>query len=172
MSTHDRDQYDMLSPRDLAITLRSVPRRFTTVRSRAGADRLVDVLERIGPSGARLDDLLAGASRGAALVGNAITMALTTNEPVVAHAVLDPSERVYTDDRSMRFDIAVDTITTEADGAAQRIEHATADDLSRDVAVTGGSTTTPLAIGQQLARELIGALILAERHIDWLETQA
>ncbi len=172
MSSHNRDQYDKLSPRDLAITLRSVPRRFTAVRSRADADRLVDVIERTGPSGARLDDLLTGASRGAALVGNALDAALTSNDPVVAHAVLDPSERVYTDDRVVRFDIAVDTITTEADDAADRIEHATADDLSRDVAVTGGETTTPLAIGQQLARELIGALNLAELHVAWLESQA
>ena len=172
MSSHDRDQYDKLAPRDLAITLRSVPRRFAAVQSRAGAPRLADVIGRTGPSGARLDDLLAGASRGAALVGNALDTALTTNDPVVAHAVLDPTERVYTDDRVMRFELAVDTISTEADGAAQRIEHATADDLSREVSVTGGGTTTPLAIGQQLARELIGALNSAERHVEWLESQA
>lgn len=166
-----RDQYDKLAPRDLAITLRSVPRRFEAVRARARADRLVDVLERTGPSGARLDDLLADASRGAALTSRAIDAALTSKDPVVSRAVLDPSERVYTDDRAMSFDIAVDTIAADADGAAERIEHATADELSRDVAVTGGQTTTPLAIGQQLARELIDALKVAERHIEWLESQ-
>ncbi len=167
-----RDQYDKLSPRDLAITLRSVPRRFGSVSNRAQADRLSEVIERTGPSGARLDELLADASRGSALVANALETSLASAEPIVAHAVLDPSERVYTDDRVIRFDVAVATISDEADGAAGRIEHATADELSRDVAVTGGGTTTPLAIGQQLARELIGALNLAERHVEWLESQA
>jgi len=171
MAPRDRDRFDQLAPRDLAITLRSLRRRLGSVQARSSADQLADVVEQAGPSGERLDDLMASALRGAAAISQALQTSLQTSEPVIASAVLDPSDRTFVDERTVDTATAVSGISAEAETAADRIEHASAGALSRDVPVTGGDTTTPLAIGQQLARELINALTAAERHVEWLESQ-
>ncbi len=171
MARSDRDRFDQLSPRDLAITLRSLHRRFGSIESRASSSKLVDVVGRVGPSGERLDDQLAEAARGAALTRSALDTALTSADPVIPAAVLDVSARVFTDQRDWTVEAAIVSIDEDAAAAAGRVEHATADDLSREVKVTGSGTSTPLAVAQQLARELIGALSVAERHVDWLEEQ-
>lgn len=167
-----RDRFDALAPRDVATTLRSLERRFGSVRKRALTPRLAAALERPGPTGLALDILITDAARGAALVASALDRALDAVEPVVAEAVLDPTERVYTDERGWTLDAAVDVLAREATSAADRIDKASADALSRAVTVTGGGATTPLAVAQQLARELIDTLTASERHIEWLESQA
>lgn len=166
-----RDRFDDLAPRDLIATLRSLERRFGSVKTRAGNERLTQVVARPGPSGSSIDSVVAEAARGGSLVVSALDRALDAVEPVVAAPVLDPSERVFTDDRGWSVEAAVDTIVGDALQAADRIDNATADALSRTVAVTGSGATTPLAVGQQLARELIEALTVSERHIEWLEQQ-
>lgn len=171
MSSSDRDRFDLLAPCDLAITLHSLHRRFGSVQTRAASPRLAAVIGRRGPSGERLDDQLAQAARGAALVRSALDTALNSTDPVIPSAVLDPSERVFTDERSWTVDTAIASIDDDAAAAATRVEHATAGDLSREVRVTGSGTTTPLAVAQQMARELIEALTSAERQVDWLATQ-
>lgn len=171
MGTPDRDRFDLLAPRDLAITLHSLHRRFGSIRTRAMSPRLADVVGRVSPSGQRLDDQLAQAARGAALTRNALDTALDSIDPVIPSPVLDVSERVFTDERSWTVGTAIASIDDDATAAAERVEHATADELSRSVRVTGSGMTTPLAIAQQMARDLIGALASAEHHVDWLETQ-
>lgn len=166
-----RDRFDVLAPRDLIITLRSLRRRFSSIQSRAANPRLSDVMERPGPSGTTLDSLISDAARGASLVASALETSLDAEAPVVAAAALDPTERVFTDDRSWSIEAAVDVIATDAATAADRIDDASADELSRSAAVTGKGDTTPLAIAQQMARELIEALTASERHIEWLEGQ-
>lgn len=171
MAPNDRDRFDQLAPRDVAITLRSMRRRFGSVGTRAIDPSLAPVIDRAGPSGHRLDDLLATAVRGTALVTNALEQSLTSTDPVLPPAVFDPSERTFVDERPIGIDQSIQAISDEADAAADRIEAATAGELSRQVAVAGGDATTPLAIGQQLARELVEALTLGERHVEWLESQ-
>lgn len=166
-----RDRFDALSPRDVVATLRSLERRFGAVATRAEQERISEIIDGPGPSGARLADVVADAARGAASVAQALDTSLDAIEPVVAAAILDPSERVFTDDRGWSVAAGVDALVSDARRAAERIDDATADALSRSVAVTGSGSTTPLAIGQQLARELIGALTTGERHLDWLEGQ-
>lgn len=172
MAHADRDRFDQLSPRDVAITLRSLHRRLRSIEARASSPELQDVVGRPGPTGQRLDDLLAEALRGAAFTANALATALTATQPVLPEALFDRSERTYVDERTVDLETSVEAISTEADGAARRIERATAAELTRSIAVVGGTETTPLAIGQQLTRELIGALTAAERHLDWLESLA
>lgn len=167
-----RDRFDDLSPRDLVATLRSLERRFGSVKSRATNARLSEVIDRPGPSGVSLDSLITEAAKGAALVVSALDTALDAVEPVVPAPTLDPTERAFTDDRSWSIDAAIDALTDDAGRAAERIGSASANALARAVAVTGSGATTPLAIAQQLARELIAALTASERHVEWLEGEA
>lgn len=166
-----QDRFDDLAPRDLVATLRSLERRFGSVRRQAMSPHLSDVIERPGPSGSSLDTVIADAARGASLVVSALDTALDAVEPVVAAPTLDPSERVFTDDRGWSIDAGVDAVIGDAARAADRLDDASAGALSRAVAVTGSGATTPLAIAQQLARELIAALTVSERHLEWLEGQ-
>lgn len=166
-----RDRFDDLAPRDLVATLRSLERRFGSVRNQAHQPTLAEVIDRPGPSGMSLDTLVAEAARGGALVLSALTTSLDAVEPVIAAPALDPSERVFTDDRNWSIDAAVDTLSSDAALAADRIDDASANALGRAVTVTGAGTTTALGIGQQLARELIAALTASERHLEWLRGQ-
>ena len=166
-----RDRFDELSPRDLVATLRSLERRFGSVKARAMNPRLNEVVDRPGPSGLSLDSLIADAARGGSLVVSALDTALDAVEPVVPAPTLDPSERVFTDDRGWSIDAAIDVLTGDANRAADRIDSASASSLGRAVAVTGSGATTPLAIGQQMGRELIAALTASDRHVEWLEGQ-
>ena len=129
------------------------------------------MVDRPGPSGENLAELVANAARGAALVANALGTSLDSVEPIIANAVLDPSERVFTDLRAWPLDTGLDALVADANHAAERIDRATAAELSRTVTVTGSASTTPLAIGRQLARELIEARTAAEHHVEWLEQQ-
>ncbi len=167
-----RDRFDALAPRDVVATLRSLERRFGSVSHRAANPELADVVERPGPSGSSLDVLIANAARGAALVAGAVDTTLDAVDPVIAAPVLEPSERAFTDDRAWSIEAGVETLAAEANRAADRVDDATADSLSRAVAVTGDGSTSPLAVAQQLARELIAALSAAEQHVEWLESQA
>jgi hypothetical protein len=166
-----RDRFDELSPRDLVATLRSLERRFGSVKSRATNPRLSEVVDRPGPSGLSLDSLISEGARGGSLVVSALDTALDAVEPVVPAPTLDPSERVFTDDRGWSIDAAIDVLTGDATRAAERIHHASASELGRAVAVTGSGATTPLAIAQQMGRELIQILTASERHVEWLESQ-
>ncbi len=166
-----RDRFDELSPRDLVATLRSLDRRFGSIKSRATNPRLAEVADRPGPSGLNLASLISEAARGGSLVISALDTALDAIEPVVPAPTLDPSERAFTDDRSWSIDAAIETLTGDASRAADRIDGASANALGRAVVVTGSGATTPLAIGQQMGRELIAALTASERHVEWLEGQ-
>ena len=112
-----RDRFDQLSPRDLAITFRSLRRRLGSVQSRSEAARLSEVVGQAGPSGDRLDDLLAATLRGAATTAHALQTSLEASEPVIASAVLDPSERTFVDERTVDPAAAVAGIADDAEAA-------------------------------------------------------
>ena len=171
MTRAERDRFDLLAPRDLAITLRSLRRRLGRVEVRATAPELTDLLEQTGPDGHRLDELLAEGARSASFTTNVLDRSLDTTTPVVPAEVFDPAARSFVDERPMEIGAAIGAIADEADDAAERVERASAGELSRSVSLTGGGDTTPLAVGQQAAREMIGVLDRAIRHVEWLEDQ-
>ncbi len=165
------DRFDKLAPRDLVITLRSLRRRFGGLASRAALDAAV-MAAIDAPDGAEpsLRGRFEQAAQAAALVENELSKALDHDDPVVAAAALDASERHFLDvpGTGMSPAQAVDALADDAERAADRLESAAATELTRAVRVAGGGTTTPAALGAELARTEIGALSAIEDLLDRL----
>lgn len=165
------DRFDRLAPRDIAITLRSLRRRFGPVQQAAASQELAPVLDAPGPGGCSLTQILTRAGQAAALVTNELVRSLEHDEPVIPAAALDADDRSFTDDRSWSPAQSIGLVSDEAERAADRVERATADEIARPVKIAGGGTTTPLALARALCRETIKALEDANDQIEWLRAQ-
>ncbi len=165
------DRFDKLAPRDLVITLRSLRRRFGGLASRAALDSAV-MASIDAPDGAEpsLRARFEQAAQAAALLENELGKALDHDDPVIAAPALDPDERHFLDVPGPGASPAqsVDALAADAERAADRIERAGAEELTRGVRVAGGGTTTPAALAAELARTEIGALDAIEDLIDRL----
>lgn len=167
------DRFDQLSPRDTAITLRSLGRRFNgAVNAVIQSPDLMAQVDAIGPSTRSLSDLIDEGTRTQGLLLNELTNALEHQEPIIAKAALDASERDYVEDRRIPFDVGLEAMSTDSEASGLRIEGASASELARSVKVVGGTATNPLALGREAARSGIALLKLVEDHVAWLRANA
>ncbi len=167
------DRFSKLSPRDVAITLASLGRRFDGAAKAASAEgRLVELHDAPGPDGASLRALLGDAAQVLAFLANEVDRSVGSQDPVVPAAVLDASERSFVDNpTSAGIDASVETIASVSNDASSTIEGASSDTLSRTVAIAGGGSTTPIELAREMARSGIALLGQTERHVEWLQSQ-
>ncbi len=160
------DRFAGLAPRDTAITLRSLRRRYK------GAAALAREAENrhtaVGPSSSSLIDLANEAAQISAMIGNEIDRSLDHETPVVPSAAIEASERHFVGTTPLDLAAAIAEMADQAELAADRIERSTASQLSRPVSVVGGGSTTPLALGQEMARSLIRQLDTITTHVEWM----
>lgn len=163
------DRFAQLSPRDTAITLRSLPRRIDQAANPAlSSDDLSLRVDAPGPNGQSLSELVDAASRDQSVLHNELERALDQENPVVAAAALDPSEQFFVDSRPVPIETALASLKDEANASAERVEGASGSALARNVSVTGGTKTTPLRLAQEAARRGIAALGLINDHVAWM----
>lgn len=163
------DRFDTLSPRDTAITLRSLPRRVgDLVNQVLKSSDLSLRVDAKGPSTQSLSDLVDEASRTQSLLHNELNKSLDHQEPVIAAATFVPEQRHFVEARPVPVTVGLACFKDEVEASAKRIEAAQASALSRTVRVVGDSTTTPLAIAQEAARCGISTLTLLEQHVSWM----
>ncbi len=167
------DRFEQLAPRDVAITLASLGRRFEgVVASASGESRLVALHDAPGPDGASFDAIITEAAQAVSFLANEVERSVQSQEPVVPAAAIDPSERSFLDSpASPPPSESVDAIRTAASAAGAHVDDASSDTLGRSVAVAGGGTTTPIALAREMARTGVGFLQRAEKQADWLRTQ-
>ncbi len=166
--TEVSDRFDLLSPRDLAITLHSLARRFTAVSDGAHDPRISDKVDAPDASGDSLTSLVADAAKAAGFLANELERALDHEEAIVPAAAHDPDQREFLDSLGMTIAGAVASIAGDAERAGHRVDHAAPNDLSRSLRVAGGGTTTPDAIAKEMARSCVTLLIAAERRLEQL----
>ena len=164
------DRFDQLAPRDVAITLRSMRRRFGDVDEALSDPELGPLADRPGPAGSSLGQILADLARSAALLANGLERALDHEQPMLEPELLAPADRSYVDDRPLGAEASLAGFIDDAERAATRVEGASSGALARDVGLVGGATTTPLAVARQLAREVVAGLEAADRQLDWLRS--
>lgn len=167
------DRFDQLAPRDVAITLASLGRRFEgVVASASGESRLVDLHDAPGPDGASFQGVITEAAQALSFLANEVERSVQSQEPVVPAAAVDASERSFLESPGTPpLSESVDAIRTAATAAGAHVDDASSDTLARAVAVAGGASTTPIALAREMARTGVGLLQRAEKQADWLRTQ-
>lgn len=166
------DRYDSLSPRDLIVTLRSLPRRFDQIHAGAtGTEEQAARIDAPGPEGASLSGLVNDAARTMAVLGAAISGAVTSKTPVVTANALDGQERVEFDGPPMNVKNAIGLLSDDAPKLADQLDRLSADDWARAAAITGGGSITAVDLVRELVRSIIELLRSAEKQVAWIQAQ-
>ena len=166
------DRYDSLSPRDLIVTLRSLPRRFDQVH--AGATRtedLVALIDSAGPDGSSLSSLVNDAAQTMTVLGSAISSVTKSNTPSVNAQVLKASDRLESDGPPKSVKNAVALLSGDAEALADQLDGISADDWARNVDITGDGSIQTVALVQELVRAMIDLLRSAEQQVEWMQSQ-
>ncbi len=152
------------SPADIAVTLRSLPRRFGEALAAHDdeTDDDVGALARVvGPDGLSALDHVADTGRTLALLGGALTQVVAGKRPVLHDAAVDPAAR--------RWEIAASDLEGElallADEAldlAGRVERTAPDQWSEVGRVVGGGERTALDLAREAVRTAITGLRATE----------
>ena len=166
------DRYDSLSPRDLNVTLRSLPRRFDRVHASATrTEELAALIDAPGEEGSSLSALVNDAARTMAVLGSAISGAVTSNSPSVTASALDAHERVEFDGPPMTVKNAVGLLSDEAPALADQLDRLSGDDWARSASITGGGSISTVDLVQELVRAIIELLRSAENQVEWMQRQ-
>lgn len=149
------------SPADVAVTLRSLPRRFGAALEAQGAED-VDALARVvGLDGASALDHLADTGRMLALLGGALSEVVSGRQPVLHAAVTDPTARHW-EHAATDLEGELGLLADEAVALADRVEHTSADQWLTVGRVVGGTEMTALDLAREAVRVAITGLRATE----------
>ncbi len=166
------DRYDSLSPRDLIVTLRSLPRRFDQVHAGATlTEDLVALIDAPGPEGFSLSSVANNAARTLAVLRAAIDGVITSNSPTVNAKALDASDRLKSDGPLMTVKNAVGMLSDDAQALGDQLDGISADDWARNADITGGGSIQTVALVRELVRAMITLLRSAEKQVEWMKAQ-
>lgn len=166
------DRYDSLSPKDLIITLRSLPRRFDSILSQATrSDRTVALITTPGPDGTSLSATVAEGARAVTVIASAATTIIRSPHPLLDQDSIDPTWTPRPGpDPSVKQ--AVVEISTGSVALADSLTHRSADDWARTAEITGGGQVSLVELVRDLVRRIIEVLRRSERQAAWITESA
>lgn len=149
------DRYDRLAPRDLIITMRSLPRRYDEVIGpvRSDPERFARRDEHV--EGGSLTGTLSEVARHLGQLEVEIAKLATQSEPLITGAALGTEPPLPSADRPMGLDAAQSTVGASADAIAATLDRASTEQWAFRAATTDGRHITLLEVAQHAAR--IGA---------------
>jgi len=150
-----------LSPADVAVTMRSLPRRFGEALAAHG-DEDADALARVvAPDGSSALDHVADTGRMLALFGSALSEVVSGRQPVLHAAITDPSVRQW-EHAATDLDGELSLLTDEAGALAGRVERTSADQWTAVGRVVGGTELTALDLAKEAVQTAIAGLRATE----------
>jgi hypothetical protein len=161
------DRYDKLRPKDLVITLRSLPRRFEAAVGPVQSDpELFPRIDEPGPDGRSLGETVSTTAQRLVLVGAEIERAVVRDNAVVSAAIVSdsgaaPAER-------LPLERATASIEGTAEGLAALLDRQNADSWARRATLDTGGTIDLIALVRLAAREGVEGLRATERQVDRL----
>ena len=163
-------RFAQLSPRDTAITLRSLGRRVTqAVAPVVGSAELQARIDAAGPNGDSLSGLVDLMTRMQGFLSNELGKSLDQKDPLIAKAVGELDQLHFVEDRPVPLTVGLESVATDSEQAGRRVEDTSGADLARVVSVVGGGSITPLEIAQQQARTGVASLKQIEDQVSWLK---
>lgn len=155
------DRYHLLNPPQVAVTLRSLPRRYREALTLLPA-RPEAVHERV--DGHTVHDLLVDTACSLAMLDRALEQTLVHGTPpVLLAAVVDRDLRHWTPDPHTGPSQLVDAIADTAIAFADRIDGERTKAWSRPATVVGGGTVLAVDIAREAARVAAENLRAIER---------
>lgn len=150
-----------LSPADVAVTMRSLPRRFGEALTARGDEDAEALARVIGPDGASALDHLADTGRILALFSGALGEVVSGRQPVLHAALTDPGARQW-EQAATDLDGELGLLTDEAEGLAGRVERTSADQWTEVGRVVGGTELTALELAKEAVQVAIAGLHATE----------
>lgn len=152
------------SPADIAVTMRSLPRRFGEAlapRDDETDDDVEALARRVGPDGASALDHVADTGRTLALLAGALTQVVAGKRPVLHDAVVDPAARTWQlDATDLEGELAL--LADEALELAGRVERTSVEQWDEVGRVVGGDERTALDLAREAVRTAITGLRATE----------
>lgn len=143
-----------LSPADCVASLRSYPRRYSSLLTSFTDDESPgDLLHRAGPDGRSAVDHADHAARSIALLGRCLQDVLVQERPVLPPAALDDAAREWGQPAPQSVQSVLDFLQGECDAMAAAIEGAHGEAWARVADVAGaGRTVTALDVAREAVR--------------------
>ena len=166
------DRYDLLSPKDLIITLRSLARRFGAVVGPMRSDpELFDRIDERGPDGPSMGEVLSETSvRFAALVTESLHLANQT-APVISGAAIGASPQAASGSR-LPMEQATASIEGNAEALADTLDRQDGDGWARSAALDSGGSIDLITLVRSAVRAAIEGLRAAEAQLEHLRQNA
>ncbi len=152
------------SPSDVAVTLRSLPRRFREAVEPHGNEDVDALVRTVGPDGASALDQIADTGRLLALLGSALKEVVSGRQPVLQAAVTDPGARQWehpADDLEGELGL----LSEQALELAGQVERTPADQWTQVGQVVGGAEMTALDLARETVHAGVGGLRATEKAI-------
>lgn len=150
-----------LSPTGVAVTMRSLPRRFGEALA-AQDDEDAEALARVvGPDGASALDHVADTGRMLALFSGALSEVLSGRQPVLHAALTDPAARQW-EQAATDLDGELTLLTDESESMAGRVERTSADRWTEVGRVVGGTELTALDLAKEAVQVAVAGLHATE----------
>jgi len=162
-----------ITPPDAAAALRSFPRRLREAARAATTDlagvpepdELDEMAARIGPDGRSALDVIAATARSIAALDRAVHQALVLDDAVINADLLHPPSREFDAPRSGELETEVALLEHELLALADRVDTAPSTRWLRPARLTGGGSTTALALLGEAVRTAHGAIADVERTL-------
>jgi hypothetical protein len=150
-----------LSPGDVAVTMRSLPRRFDEALAAHGAEDPEALARVVGPDGASALDHVADTGRMLALFGGALGEVVSGRQPVLHAAITEPGARQW-EHAATDLEGELGLLADEAIALAGRVEATAATQWTEVGRVVGGAELTALDLAKEAVQVAIAGLHATE----------
>ena len=150
------------SPSDVAVTMRSLPRRFGEALAARDDDEDVEALARVmGPDGSSALDHVADTGRMLALIRRALVDVVSGHQPVLHAAITDPSARTW-EHAATDLEGELSLLTDEATALAEQVERTSAEQWNAVGTIASGTEMTALDLAREAVQVAIAGLKATE----------
>lgn len=153
-----------LSPTDVAVTMRSLPRRFGEALTAVGDEDPDALAQIVGPDGASALDHLADTGRMLALFGGALGEVVSGRQPVVPAALTDPAARQW-EHPPTDLEGELGLLADEAGTLADLVERTAPERWNEVGRVAGGNELTALDLAKEAVRVAVAGLHATEAAV-------
>ncbi len=162
------DRYELLAPRDLVITMRSLGRRFDELIGpvRSDPDRFSRRDEPI--DGVALSAQLAGVARHLGLLERSIGRLANESEPIIDGAVLADAPPLADREREMGLDAAEAAIAASGDAIGLLLDSCSSEQWTHRAPATNASMISLIEVARHAARIGVEGLRATQRIVERL----
>lgn len=153
---------------DIAVALRSYPRRYREAIDRAAHTHGItaeDVVCRPGPDGSTGTEHLLDAVSTLTLVDQALTQVLRTDDPALHPGVLDPTHREWAPPSGIGLDTLLEMLEDQCDEFADAVDAVPIGDWSRRGHLADGPSVTAIDLAREAVRVGTTNLRLLEQSL-------